>query len=206
MRRSIPASIVNQVVGGKKRETSNIRSDELVQAGFRRVAEVGFEGLRLRQVADEVGIDHSTLHHYFATKQDLIDAIAAYTTRQFWLTSPENPDPAARLRGHLDTLRTMMRERPDLFIVTIELDLRARRDPAVREAMRGHEEGWREALVEILTDGVQAGVWAPGVEAEAGAELIMTAVKGARLNPEQAETIFNQLMKLLSAPREDQCM
>lgn len=35
------------------------------------------EGLRLRQVADAVGIDHSTLHHHVATKQDLVEGVAA---------------------------------------------------------------------------------------------------------------------------------
>ena len=59
-----------------------------MHAAFERVAEIGFEGLRLRQVAEQVGIDHSTLHHHFATKQALIVAVAEYTTRQFWPTAP----------------------------------------------------------------------------------------------------------------------
>ena len=59
-----------------------------MRAAYARVAEIGFEGLRLRQVAEQVGIDHSTLHHHFATKQALVAAVAEYTTRQFWTTAP----------------------------------------------------------------------------------------------------------------------
>ena len=75
---------LNQVVGGDR----DGRRTQLVAAAFRRVAESGFEGLRLRQVAEDVGIDHSTLHHHFATKQALVEAVAEYTTRQFWETAP----------------------------------------------------------------------------------------------------------------------
>jgi len=41
------------------------RRQELVEAGVRSIAECGFEGLRLRIVAADVGIDHSTVHHYW---------------------------------------------------------------------------------------------------------------------------------------------
>lgn len=96
------------------------------------MASSGLEGLRLRQVAEAVGIDHSTLHHHFATKQDLISAVAEYTTRQFWSTMPSATDPAVQLCGHLTALRTLITDWPELFLVTAELDLRARRDRSVQ--------------------------------------------------------------------------
>lgn len=48
------------------------RRQALVEAAFRCIAEKGFEGLRLRDVAAKVGIDHSTLHYHFPTKEDLV--------------------------------------------------------------------------------------------------------------------------------------
>jgi AcrR family transcriptional regulator len=169
------------VVGGE----GDGRRAQLVAAAFRRVAESGFEGLRLRQVAEDVGIDHSTLHHHFATKQNLVEAVAAYTTRQFWDTSPPAPEPAAELRTHLRVLQQMIVERPDLFAVTVELDLRARRDPAVAAAMAAHESGWREKLVEILTDLV--------LDPETSAELVIAVVKGVRLLPDVAGRVLDLL-------------
>jgi AcrR family transcriptional regulator len=177
------------VVGG---ETENRRA-QLVLAAFRRVAESGFEGLRLRQVAEDVGIDHSTLHHHFATKQSLVEAVAAHTTRQFWETSPPTPDPAAALRAHLHVLRQMIVEQPDLFAVTVELDLRARRDPAVAAAMTQHESGWREKLVEILTGLVPD----PGTSAE----LVIATVKGVRLQPDVAGPVLDMLAGQLTGDR-----
>ena len=174
------------------------RREQLVEAAFRRVAEVGFEGLRLRQVAEDVGIDHSTLHHHFATKQDLIRAVTAFTTRQFWTTSPGGADPAAALRAHLGALRRLIAERPDLLVVTAELDLRARRDPDVAAELADQETGWRAALTSLLTAGNTAGTWT--VDPTAGAELVIAAVKGVRLTPAAAGQVFGQLEALLLGP------
>ncbi|WP_433292297.1 TetR/AcrR family transcriptional regulator [Pseudonocardia sp. CA-142604] len=187
------------MVGGVRSD----RREQLVVAAYRRVAEAGFEGLRLRQVAEDVGIDHSTLHHHFATKQDLVDAVAEYTTRQFWTTAPQGPDPAVALREHLQALRRLIEDRPDLFAVTVELDLRARRDPAVAAAMARHEAGWREVLTTVLAEGMAHGSWSVPVDVAAGAELVIAAVKGARLVPEVAGQVFGQLEALLIDGAQD---
>ena len=178
------------MVGGESVE----RREQLAVAAFDRVAEAGFEGLRLRQVAEDVGIDHSTLHHHFATKQDLIGAVAEYTTRQFRSTGPSGSDPAAALHEHLRALRRLMTDRPHLFVVSAELDLRARRDPAVAAAMARHESGWREVLTRLLA----AGTWAHPIDVDATAELVIATVKGVRLVPEQAGPALAQLEALLA--------
>lgn len=168
------------------------RHDQLVEAAFHLVAAAGLEGLRLRDVANAVGIDHSTLHHHIATKQDLIEAIADYTVGQFYSTMPSNADPGSRLHGHLAGLRELMLTRPALFTVTAELDLRARRDPAVQAVMDRHDAGWRAALVEAL----RAGGHRSRLEATAG--LVIAAVKGVRLDPQAAGAAFDELEALLT--------
>lgn len=174
------------MVGGEVQD----RRGQLIAAAFRRVAQSGFEGLRLRQVAEDVGIDHSTLHHHFATKQDLVEAVAGYTARQFWQTSPPEATPEAELREHLARLHRMITERPELFAVTAELDLRARRDPAVAAAMAAHESGWRTRLEVILSDLVP--------DPRGGAELVIAAVKGVRLVPDVAGRVLDELAALLT--------
>ena len=173
------------------------RQDELVEAAFARVADVGFEGLRLRPVAEDVGIDHSTVHHHFATKQHLIDAVAEYTTRQFWVLGDGPDDPIAALRAHLAGLRTMLHDRPELFAVSVELDLRARRDPAVGLAMNRYEKGWREVLRSLFSAGNTQGSWNAPVNPEAATDLVIAVVKGVRLAPESAESAFAFLEELL---------
>lgn len=182
--------------------TRGNRRDELVRAAFGRIAVDGLEGLRLRQVADAVGIDHSTLHHHVATKQDLVEGVVEYATRQFHTTMPADPDPVVQLRGHLDALGTLMADRPELFTVTAELDLRARRDPAVRESLDRFEAGWRHALTALLTRGADAGSWTPAVDLASTAEMIIATVKGVRLVPQVADTVFAQLVSMLTGRQE----
>jgi AcrR family transcriptional regulator len=86
------------------------------------------EGLRLRDVAAEVGIDHSTIHHYFPTKA-LVTAVVDYASPQFWTAEPRAEDAGDELRRQLTRLARMIVERPELHIVVRELDLRARREP-----------------------------------------------------------------------------
>lgn len=186
------------MVGGEYDERYG-RHEELARAAFRRVAEVGFEGLRLRQVAEDVGIDHSTLHHYMPTKQDLITAVAEYTTRQFRPTMPEQGEPADALREHLAELHALFVERPETLTVSAELDLRARRDPAVRDLLDRHEAGWRAALSELVESGAAHHRWAATARTEATVELIIAAVKGTRLTPSLAGKVFDQLHTLLTS-------
>ena len=173
------------------------RRPALIEAAFGRIAESGLEGLRLRDVAAGAGIDHSTIHHYFATKQDLVTAVVDYATRQFWTTGPPAGDPASELRQQLARLAQLIVDRPELHIVVRELDLRARRDAAVRAVIVSREEGWRASLTGLFTDGLRTHAWAPGVAPDTAAELVIATVKGASLDPGHAIGVLAQLELLL---------
>lgn len=173
------------------------RRDALVRSAFEHLAAHGFEGLRLRAVARDAGIDHSTLHHHFATKQDLVEAVSEYASRQFWEAGAGHDDPAEALRAHLGDLRAMLDGRPELFVVTVELDLRARRDPAVAAAMHRHQVGWNQYLVEVLQAGNDRGSWGRRLDPAAVSELVIAVVRGVRLAPATAGPAFAQLADLL---------
>jgi len=167
------------------------RRDTLVQAAFERLASHGFEGLRLRVIAEAAGIDHSTLHHYFPTRQHLIEAVVGFATSQFWSTIPATGTAETRLRAHLATQARMIGERPELFNVLRELDLRATRDPAVAAVVTSGEAAWRSSLIELLTG-------KPGVEPNAAADLIVATIKGLSFNPDRANAVLSQLDTLLA--------
>ena len=168
------------------------RRSALVREAFRLIAEHGLEGLRLRTVAAAAGIDHSTLHHYFATKQDLIIAVVQLATEPLRSTIADHGSPRERLEGHLTTLGDMIRSRPELFVVLAEIDLRARRDVGVAVAVNGVEAGWRRALTALLRDSLST------ADPEATAELVIAAVKGVRLTPGLATSVLTTLQGLLS--------
>jgi AcrR family transcriptional regulator len=174
------------------------RRDSLVRAAYECMAAAGFEGLRMRDVAGRVGIDHSTIHHHFATKQDLVAAVVDHTTQQFWSTTPPHGSPVDRLRSHLATVRRKMVEEPGLHVVLRELDLRARRDPELRDIIASREEGWRRSLRVLLAEAAADGALTPGVDPADAAELIIATVKGASLTPDRAEDVLGLLDRLLT--------
>jgi AcrR family transcriptional regulator len=189
------------MVKAGKPQTGGDRRQALVRAAFTCIADKGFEGLRLRDVAAEVGIDHSTLHHYFAGKQDLVAGVVDYATRQFWPTMPAEGGAIDRLQHHLAALGRMIREQPALFTVMAELDLRARRDPAVHAIIDRHEEGWRIVLEEVLGRAAKDGALAQNLDVATGVELIIAAVKGVGQLPDRAEAVLAQLNSLLVGNR-----
>lgn len=137
--------------------------------------------MRLREVAQAVGVDHSTLHHHFATKEDLIAAVVDHATGQFWRGGQSEDGLAA----HLERLSRMIVERPALFRVLRELDLRAARDPAVREMVDRYEDGWRREM------GERTGA--------SNVELVVALVKGVSLRPDIAPTVLRELERLITA-------
>lgn len=184
-----------------KPTASTDRRRQLVEAAFDEIAANGFEGLRTRAVARAVGIDHSTVHHHFATKQDLIAAVVDYAIAPFRTGKPLTGSPMEQLREHLNLLVRLMRERPRLFIVLRELDLRATRDVTIRAILDERDDRWRHTTATLFR---QPG-WEAAIDAAAAAELVIATIKGVTFapDPNRAAAAVDQLLRLLS-PRGEQ--
>src|ERR1700716_169986 len=91
--------------------------EELVLAAFQAVAEKGFEGLRTREVAAQVGINPATLHYYFPTKEALIGAVLRHVNKRFAALLPAHGTAIDQLRRHLDATRRMIIEEPAVTAV-----------------------------------------------------------------------------------------
>ena len=175
------------------------RRAALIEQAIRLIAERGMEGFRLREVAEGAGIDHSTLHHYFPRKADLIAAVRATVTGRLERTmgGGGEGDPVRALQEHLEGLVTAMSQDPDLFLVLAELELHGRRNPSVARELEVDERGWRTALEELLTRAAREGRLPAGADPRVTPELVIAAVKGARLAPERAAMALGQLSALL---------
>lgn len=173
------------------------RRAELIEAAFYLVAERGFEGLRLRDVAEVVGIDHSTMYHHIGSRQDLVLGVTKVATTRLSRTMPRDGGPSEQLSGHFDELIRMCVEEPNVLTVSAEIDLRARRDSAVEDSLDEAESGWRRALDAIFTRGNEGGAWAR-VDVEGSRELVIATVKGVRLRPDLAPAVLHQLKRALT--------
>lgn len=176
------------------------RAHALILAAYHIIAERGFEGLRLRDVADQVGINHATLHHYFPTKEDLVRAVVLYVTQSLGETSVSTEGtPLDQLCTHLRLLKLRMQEEPALFVALNEIEQRALRDPAIRAVTQARREMWRTFLVSLLKAGIEQGDWPKDLDAEAVSFAIVALMSSisVRLSPEGAEQAMQQLERWL---------
>jgi AcrR family transcriptional regulator len=98
------------------------RSDEtrerIIDAALALVDAEGLEMLSLRRLAADLEIRSPTLYHYFASKTELLDAVAGRISNEIWdgveaalATSPEG-DWEAALRGYVDGAVTALARHP----------------------------------------------------------------------------------------------
>src|SRR5207245_7773217 len=126
------------------------RQHELVLAAFNQIAARGFEGLRTREVAAEVGMNIATLHYYFPTKEALIRGVVAHAMDRFRSTLAPHGSPADQLRNHLRAVRKLLRDEPEVGAVMGELALRSARDPAMARIMGEAFQAWQRTLRGLL--------------------------------------------------------
>ena len=184
------------------------RRDDLVRAAFACLSADGFEGLRTRSVADRAGVNIATLHYYFPTKEALIGGVAAFIASRFiTLHAPKKPSTGSpaldRLQQEFADARFYRAKYPDLAAVLSELQLRGRRDPAIRkiiEPMFGH---WRKGIEEWMTAGIAEGVFRRDLDPVGGAAFFVAAMMGAGVlehSRHELDGIFAVIEAWLLAP------
>lgn len=181
--------------------TREDRRQALVRAAFDQIAERGFEGLRTREVAAQVGLNIATLHYYFPTKEALIRGVLEDAMQRFRSTLAPHGTPADQLRTHLRAVRKLLREQPQIGAVMGELALRSSRDPAIARIMRQTNDGWHRTLRGLLRRAARDGTLAPELDSDEVAALIMATLMSMTLptlaSPERKDQAFRQLERWL---------
>jgi AcrR family transcriptional regulator len=186
------------------------RRQALVRAAYAQIARQGFEGLRTRDVAAEVGVNIATLHYYFPTKEALIRGVVGHAMRRFGSTLSGEGTPAEQLRHHLRGVHRLVCEEPELFAVMGELALRSARDPTIAAIFGETSEAWYGRLRALIGRGMEQGCLEPGLDADEAAALIVAALKGASMvpiassPPERVDQAFRQLERWLGLTNEEE--
>ena len=135
-------------------------------AAYREIAERGFEGLRTREVAAEVGVNIATLHYYFPTKESLIRAVLDHAMGRFRTTLAPHGSPADQLRNYLRATRKLMLDEPELGAVMAELALRSIRDDSIGSILNEMYEVWHVTLRGLLRRAVKEGKLRPEADSD----------------------------------------
>jgi TetR/AcrR family transcriptional regulator, regulator of cefoperazone and chloramphenicol sensitivity len=174
----------------------------LVQSAYQLIVEKGMAGLRIREVASRIGLNHATLLYYFPTKEALIQAVAALCIRQFRVIqaphSSSSSTPGEYLRQlYLSDLAYQLREAPGLFLVLDELLLYSRRDPTTHRFFSEVVLAWQHSLETLIQEEVEAGGFRADLDVRSTALTIMTFCQGIGLllqtKPGDIDSILAQL-------------
>jgi AcrR family transcriptional regulator len=174
---------------------SDGRRRELVLAAYQLIAESGLEELRTRDIAAKVGINISTLHYYFETKEELIAAVVDHMTELFrTLRAPLAPGATAReeLRHAFVTQAYRRRVEPWLELVVQEMMLRARRDEKVRARLELMLLGWNGYVETVIARGIKEGDFASDLDPKVAAAIVTSYSMGSNLQHGVRPTTFPQ--------------
>ena len=199
-------------------ERANGQEDKrrlILEAAVRVFAAKGYNTCRVGDIAEEAGVAHGLLYHYFRSKEEVLDCVF----RETWSDIvgavhrvEETDEPAReRLSGIAKILLRAWKRDPDLVKVVVREGLRSpdlqRRVAEIRQAFdaierivrRGQEEGefrsdvdarlasvvFYGALEEILTGWV-LGTLEDGDETVAAAERTIVEIVSGGLAPDRA--------------------
>jgi AcrR family transcriptional regulator len=177
------------------------RRHELVLAAFSLIAEHGFEGLRTRDVASEVGVNIATLHYYFPTKESLIRGVLEYAMGRFRSTLAPHGSPGDQLRNHLRAVRKLLADEPELGSVMGEMALRSARDKAIAAIMAEMYVAWHATLRGLLRRAVKDGHLRPELDSDGVAALIVAAVTAMTTDAPRADQALRELERWLGVTR-----
>ena len=170
----------------RRRLRAEERRRQIVETAFAMVAEKGFEGFRTRDVAERAGINSATLHHYFPTKEALVEGVAAHLETRYMegpaprqVTDEDAPGALRDLRQEFFDVAFFWREQPTTWAVSREFTLRAPREEAVANLVGRLNERWCASVERVLAEGRDAGVFRAGLDPAAAALAVVGALWGS---------------------------
>ncbi|MGI3170220.1 TetR/AcrR family transcriptional regulator [Pseudooceanicola sp. C21-150M6] len=171
------------------------RRREVAEAARAEIAEKGFEGLRMRDVAERAGINVATLDYHVGGKEGLIAVIAASIVEDFRAQYDQAPrDDMTAAEGLLQEMRdfrSIRLSRPDIHPVMASLSRRAPNDPAIARHILPLKQHWLTVIETLMTKGREDGSLRANIDPPAAARtFIMSLV--ALGSPEQSHLNFRQ--------------
>jgi AcrR family transcriptional regulator len=180
------------------RRDSDSRRAEIAAAVRALIAERGFEGLRMRDIADRVGINIATLHYHIPAKEALITLVAQSLRDDFIAQhqahSRAGLTPLEQARLEFDDFRDTFQNNPERLLVMGEMHERARRDPAVAAAMTPMRGYWHQQWRAILEAGKADGSFRADIDPAAAASIMIGGMIAATKQPEPSLDALNRII------------
>jgi len=158
------------------------RRRDIALAARAELMEKGFEGLRMRSVAERAGINIATLDYHAGGKDGLFALVAESISEdfrtQYLSTFRAEATGLERLIKQLIDFRQVRLNHPDIAPVMASLGRRIGKEPGIDRFLVPLRERWVRALSDTLALGRDDGTLRADLRPEAAAPLIIWALLG----------------------------
>src|SRR5690242_5672367 len=158
-------------------------AERILEAACDLIAAEGIDEVRIARVAQRAGASTALVHHYFSTREELLEQALIHSFEQAgderFRGSPDAEETAteALARGLAESLPFPGPQERE-WVLWVELWLRAVREPALRDVAAGLYGRYREWLAGLIRAGVKSGEFRAEADPEALADLAMALLDG----------------------------
>lgn len=138
------------------------RREQILEATCAVIADVGLQALRLSDVAKVAGMSSGTIHYYFDTKRELVNAAFAFNfsrslERRQWILDVDKP-PIETLRAIVDSYLPSDDKSLRAWHVWAELWAEGMRDVALQEVNERLYGQWRDVVADLIRSAQDQGL------------------------------------------------
>jgi len=150
-------------------KVEHLRKPQIISAAADVLYERGLFDTRIGDIAERAGTSAPTILYYFESKDRLLEEAVDQTDRDFYARLTEGQ---ARQEGAADKLVHLIEETSlgpaglSDWTLWMEMWVRARRDPAVRDAYFRLDRRQRKLIADIVREGQREGRFDPDVDAD----------------------------------------
>jgi len=157
------------------------RRAAILRAAEHLVAQHGFDALRLRDVSQGAGVSIGLIQHYFTTRDELLDetmrTASMHRVAQWAQLTRGHDDASAKLAALLEgSIKDRHR-----CVVWLETCAAATRHPSLLPDVQRTQDAWRQALQEVIDEGVAVGDFNPLIPVGDVVTLLVSLIDGLML-------------------------
>jgi len=157
--------------------------ERILEAACELIATDGIDEVRIARVAMRAGASTALVHHYFSTREELLEQALVHSFEQAgderFAAAPEARSASERLARALGECLPLPGSQERDWVLWVELWLRAVRDPRLRPVAARLYRRYREWMEGVIGAGVASGEFDRRVDVARAADRAMALLDGA---------------------------
>jgi AcrR family transcriptional regulator len=156
--------------------------ERILEAACELIAEEGIDDVRIARVAMRAGASTALVHHYFSTREELLEQALIHSFEaagdERFVNDATQATATGRLAAAIRDCLPLPGPQEREWVLWVELWLRAVREPQLRAVAAELYRRYREWLAATIRAGVESGEFKPELEVDELADLAMALLDG----------------------------